>query len=557
MLSSITKITVLMWADILAVYAMWMMMTYLTNVWKLGFTHAAAIVNFFWGIVLMMPLALQFLVDTIIGNYWMLLLSSFAYSAGLGFLTMSTPPVLSGAMGTCSEYKPECIGEGQEILFYTALALIAFGLSGHLTSLGSFMGEQMTESGTEDISGRSFWVFFLSLFGVILVPIIAAIALPYIKPWTLRFGIPAICTVVATLIFLAGSCSYNYLKPQGSSLTTVFRVFVASTSKLFYRRPRDPSELYERQDYDLYSQSHTRGLRCLDKAAILLPDQSLEQQEANRWRLCRVTEVEATKSLLRMIPICMTFIVMGVVSSIGLSYFIEQADHLNPKVGRVTVPLPILLWLYDSAKSQFTAVYVKFTNLLNELGYRKYAPVTGIAIAMILAILCCITAAKVEARRLGIVRIHNLVDKPEDKIPMSMFWLLPQFLLLGSFDGVSQTSVASFLMDQFPPLMYRYVVHIAIGIFGVGTMGGVLSVYVVGMVSERGGRPSWFQHTLNKSRLDNYYWTLAALTAANLVVFVLVAIWYAYRDGELEELEAPEFEETGEPFDDNSKCCCC
>lgn len=70
-----------MWADILAMYAMWMMMTYLTNVWKLGFTHAAAIVNFFWGIVLMLPLVIQFLVDTIVGNYWMLVVSSFAYSA--------------------------------------------------------------------------------------------------------------------------------------------------------------------------------------------------------------------------------------------------------------------------------------------------------------------------------------------------------------------------------------------------------------------------------------------------------------------------------------------
>ncbi|KAK1561818.1 hypothetical protein Q3G72_001257 [Acer saccharum] len=556
MLSSITKITVLMWADVLAMYAMWMMMTYLTNVWKLGFTHAAAIVNFFWGIVLMLPVVIQFLVDTIIGNYWMLVVSSFAYSVGFGFLTMSTPPVLSEAMGTCSEYKPECIGEGQEILFYTALALIAFGLSGHLTSLGGFMEEQMIEA-EADISMGGFCMFFWSMFGVILVPIIAAIALPYIKPWTLRFGIPAICTVVATLIFLTGSCSYNHAQPQGSPLTTVFRVFVASTSKLFYRRPRDPSELYERRDPNLYLQPHTRGLRCLDKAAILLPEQSLEQQQANRWRLCRVTEVEGTKSLLRMIPICMTFIVMGVVSSIGLSYFIEQANHLNQKVGRLTVQLPILLWLYDIAKSKFAGVYVKFTNLLNSLGCRKYAPVIGIAISMILAILCCITAAKVEARRLGIVRNHNLIDKPEDKIPMSMFWLLPQFLLLGGFEGISETSISSFLIDQFPPLMYRYMVHIAIGLFGVGTMGGVLFVYVVGKVSERGGRsPSWFQHTLNKSRLDNYYWTLAALAAVNLVVFVLMAIWYAYRDGELEELEAPEFGETGEPFDDNSNCCC-
>lgn len=81
MLSSIGRITFLFWADIFAAYAMWVMMTYLTNVWKTSLVRAAAIVNFFWGTVLMLPLAIQYLVDTIIGNYWMLLVSSLAYSA--------------------------------------------------------------------------------------------------------------------------------------------------------------------------------------------------------------------------------------------------------------------------------------------------------------------------------------------------------------------------------------------------------------------------------------------------------------------------------------------
>lgn len=84
------SIAVLMWADVLAIYAMWVMMTYLTDVWEIGFTHAAAIINFFWGIVFIMPLAIQYLVDTIIGNYWMLLLSSFAYSVVSFFLLMLT-----------------------------------------------------------------------------------------------------------------------------------------------------------------------------------------------------------------------------------------------------------------------------------------------------------------------------------------------------------------------------------------------------------------------------------------------------------------------------------
>ncbi|GMP85685.1 hypothetical protein CsSME_00038746 [Camellia sinensis var. sinensis] len=77
----INGMLVLIWADILAMYAMWMMMLYLTNVWRLNFTHAAAIINVFWGLMAIMVLPIQFLVDAFMGNYWMLLISSFSYSA--------------------------------------------------------------------------------------------------------------------------------------------------------------------------------------------------------------------------------------------------------------------------------------------------------------------------------------------------------------------------------------------------------------------------------------------------------------------------------------------
>ena len=63
-----------------AAYAVWVMTTYLTNVWMLDLTHAAAIVNVFSGVATIMPIGMAFLVDAFMGDYWMLLLSSLAYS---------------------------------------------------------------------------------------------------------------------------------------------------------------------------------------------------------------------------------------------------------------------------------------------------------------------------------------------------------------------------------------------------------------------------------------------------------------------------------------------
>ena len=52
--------------------------------------------------------------------------------------------------------------------------------------------------------------------------------------------------------------------------------------------------------------------------------------------------------------------------------------------------------------------------------------------------------------------------------------------------------------------MKRYLQLFSYGVIGAGTVGSVLSVYVVVKVSGSGGKRSWFRETLDKSRLDNY-----------------------------------------------------
>ena len=71
---------VLIWVDTVDGYSMWVMMASLTNVWKLGFTYATAIVNVFIGIAIIMPIGMIFLVDAFVENYWMLLLCRLSYS---------------------------------------------------------------------------------------------------------------------------------------------------------------------------------------------------------------------------------------------------------------------------------------------------------------------------------------------------------------------------------------------------------------------------------------------------------------------------------------------
>jgi peptide/histidine transporter 3/4 len=182
------------------------------------------------------------------------------------FLAMSTPPVLSKFAGNCGEYKSNCIGGVQIILFYLSFLFIARGVSGHAVSLTCFLEQQKpikTRTGQVHLARKRRekykWLYkglisfiFTSLLGFMLSSM---------APWSIQFGIPATGMVVATLLFMSGSDSYIHAaEPQGSSLTTVSRVFVASASKMFCRLPRDANQLHENR-HSSECVPHTQGLR--------------------------------------------------------------------------------------------------------------------------------------------------------------------------------------------------------------------------------------------------------------------------------------------------------
>jgi peptide/histidine transporter 3/4 len=218
----------------------------------------------------------------------------------------------------------------------------------------------------------------------------------------------------------------------------------------------------------------------------------------------------------------------GLVSSVGDTFFLEQVWDLDDTVGIVKAPVFMLPVLQDIVKFMLATV----TKQLTKNGSRKYAAPIGMIIAMLFSVVCCITAANVETRRLDVIKKHMLIHKPGDnKIPFSMFWLLPQFLLLGALDGISNnllgdrdhgfSNIGCFFNGEVPDSISSYLLIVSECVFGFGILGGVVSVYIVGKV-----KPNWFQKTLNESRLDNYYWTLAVLSFINLVFSILVAIWY-------------------------------
>ncbi|KAL0298308.1 UNVERIFIED_CONTAM: protein NRT1/ PTR FAMILY 5.5 [Sesamum radiatum] len=484
-----------------------MLVTYLTDVWKLSLVHATSIVNIWEGAAKALPLAVALLSNTFwfIGRARVLMLCNLAYAIGLGLLTLSTPPLLGHSTGTCTHYQAECIGTTQKILFFTALPLVAVGMASI-----SFVFAAISEVvGEEELTQEEVY----SSHSLLLLPnYIGGVTFSYIKPWSVRFGIPAICCVVITMCYMSFCCLDIALLTSGdwveeSPLTKVIRVFVASASKVYQKL--DGVELYEKTNTP--SLPRTRWLRCLDKAAIILPNKSRDEQENDKWTLCTVTEVEETKAAIRMAPLCLSFIIGGVVVSVGNSFFLEQANHLNPQLGKLKVSFTLLLVLYDMVKAPLSKIRLPLR--------------LGTSVAILFSVLCCITAAKVENRRLHAIIAHNLLDRPDDRVPMTLFWMVPQYVLLAVVDSFLEQNVKLFFQRMIPTSSLLYLSLFTRAVTGIGIMGGVLSVFVVGKLSERGGKLNWFQSTLNRSRLDKYYWTVAALSAASLVFYILLSCY--------------------------------
>ncbi|XP_047979939.1 protein NRT1/ PTR FAMILY 5.5-like [Salvia hispanica] len=461
-MKSAVRISALLWADILVLYALFEMQDYLTEVWGLSFTHAAGILNIWNGISLVLQPLFLFAVSTFLGNFYMLVISSSSYTLGIWLLFMSAPPVLANATGTCKEYEQECISNTHKSLLYTGMALIAVGVAGNNVSVLSFLREQRENKSRGAVIG------YLKIPGMAMVAIVGlagAIALPYIKPWTYRFGIPAVCTTIAGIAFLTGLrfCTFDFPDPNRKRIENLGRMFT-----------------------------------------------------------------------LRMLPMWLTFLVCGIISSTGNTYFVEQAKNLDRHLGSWEVPTQILLLAQ-------TYLGILLAYLANFRGH-------GVVKAKILGVVCCIAAAGVERRRLGVVRSEGLLDKPEDDVPMSVYWLLFQFALLGGMDKLLEESVAEFDEEDKPStdgdedkprtdgdkpptddneadpkeLKKRCIQIFSKGVSGLGFMCGVLLVYVVGKISARGDHPNWFQFSLNRSHLDRYYWVLAVLSGGSLVLYVVV-----------------------------------
>lgn len=125
---------------------------------------------------------------------------------------------------------------------------------------------------------------------------------------------------------------------------------------------------------------------------------------------------------------------------------------------------------------------------------------------------------------------------PTDIVPMSILWLLPQYVLLGIGDVFIAIGMLEFFYDQSPEEMQSLGTTFFTSGIGVGNFLNSFLVTVIDKLTRRGGGKSWIGNNLNDSHLDYYYGFIMAISAVNLAAFVWVSGRYDYKKETLEAM---------------------
>ena len=69
-----------------------------------------------------------------------------------------------------------------------------------------------------------------------------------------------------------------------------------------------------------------------------------------------------------------------------------------------------------------------------------------IGFGMFISIISMIFAAMIEMKRLQVVREYGMIDLPQLTIPLSILWMLPQYILFGISDVFTYLGLQDFLL---------------------------------------------------------------------------------------------------------------
>lgn len=481
------------------------LVTYLTDIIHMSNSTAAKTVNSWCGFTSIMPLLVAPLADSLWDHYSTIVVSSLFYILGLAALTSTT-----------FEWAWPVNKNISNIFMFWSLCLISLGQGGYNPSLQAFGADQLGEE--EDLptdqtdlkkSSKRTLFFTWWYFGVCSGSLLGVSIMSYIQDtlgWSLGFAVPTLVMIASIILFSSGTKCYTFdfandhkvdnpnpVKSMVNGLkAAISRVFSCGIGESKRKVKFPELELQENQ----FSSQKLVGTKELSEK----PSKSIRLSDN-------------VKVSLRLLPIWTMLLLFAVIFQQPATFFTKQGMTMKRNIGTkfkippatlqgaITVSIILLMPLYDK-------ILVPCTQVITRNG-KGITVLQRMGAGMVLSIIAMVIAALVEEKRL---------KNPS----LTIFWLLPQYILLGISDIFTVVGMQEFFYGEVPVKMRTMGIALYTSVFGVGSFLSALMISLIEVFTTRGGKQSWFSDDMSKARLDKYYWLLAILSTFSLLVYIVL-----------------------------------
>ncbi|KAF4388164.1 hypothetical protein CsatB_007190 [Cannabis sativa] len=516
---------------------------FLTRVLGQDNAEAANNVSKWTGTVYLFSLVGAFLSDSYWGRFKTCAIFQAIFVLGLASLSLSSYLFLLKPKG-CGNNEETLCGPHSTVgmaLFYVSIYMIALGNGGYQPNIATFGADQFDEEDPKE--GHSKIAFFSYFYLALnLGSLFSNTILGYFEDkglWALGFWASTGSATLALVLFLCGTPRYRHYTPKGNPLSRVCQVLIAAARKWKVKMLPSGENLFEEVTNKDSSQNgarnilHTDGFKFLDRAAIIT-EKDLNRIESNApqtnpWHLCTVTQVEEVKCILRLLPIWLCTILYSVVFTQMASLFVEQGAAMKTTLSNFHIPpasmssfdilsVAAFIFLYRRVIDPLASRFMKNPKGLTEL--------QRMGIGLVIAIMAMVSAGIVECFRLKYAVGGTRGSSSPSSL--SIFWQVPQYILVGASEVFMYVGQLEFFNSQAPDRLKSFGSALCMTSISLGNYVSSLLVTIVMKISTRDKMPGWIPGNLNKGHLDRFYFLLAALTAADLVVYILCAKWYKY-----------------------------